>query len=377
MGQSIIKYQQHDISKYLKKLSIIGSLSGIFSSNKTPFLHYRVTENVYCDVFRAENLSRADVSADARLNKYGIGIKTFLEKNSNSYEKIAEFNKQQSLYSSLSDEEKINKIIELRNMRIGFTKSAYDIDTMIYHCVIRNEKGFFLFEEIMHLIDRKNVKKISHSKGNAILFTDGISEYKFDVSKSTLYKRFKTADTFFAQIPVRILENPLKELEKLSLAGEKAIINERIVVPLYSFQKENKVIFPKSGLNIWNASGRKRHPNEVYIPYPKELRDAFDTFFPLRDVPFNVVLPNGKTISMKLCQDGGKALMSNPNKALGEWILRDLLKQPENIIITYDLLLSVGVDSVSFEKIGDKYYLDFVEIGGYEEFIYENILTDI
>jgi len=94
-------------------------------------------------------------------------------------------------------------------------------------------------------------------------------------------------------------------------------------------------------------------------------------------VSFDVELPNGKNLSMKVCQDDGKALMSNPNKALGEWILRDLLKTPENTIVTYDMLLAVGIDAVSFEKIGDKYRLDFVEVGGYEEFLYENVLTDI
>lgn len=376
MGQSIIKYNQHDVDKYLRKLSIVGSLSALFSDNEVPYLHYRVTENIYCDVFGAENLSRADLSADAKLNKYGVGIKTFLAKNRNSFEKIAEFNKQQSLYSELKGKAKVNKIVELRNKRIEFTKEAYEMDKMIYHCVIREKQGIFLFEEMMNLIDSEHLEITSNTRSNNIFFNDGIAEYKFDVSKSTLFKRFITENTF-AYIPVKILDNPLRELEKLDLAGEDAIINERIVVPLYSFKGRTKTVFPKSGLNIWNAGGRVRHHDEIYIPYPKELRETFENFFPDRNTPFDVILPNGKTISMKVCQDGGKALMSNPNKALGEWILRDLLKIPPNTLVTYDMLLEVGVDAVSFEKIGDKYHLDFVEVGGYEDFIYENILADV
>jgi hypothetical protein len=40
---------------------------------------------------------------------------------------------------------------------------------------------------------------------------------------------------------------------------------------------------------------------------------------------------------MKVCHDEGKALMSNPNRTLDEWILRDLLRLPENTIVTYDI----------------------------------------
>lgn len=61
MGQSVVKYNQHDVDKYLKKLSIVGALSALFSDNDVPYLHYRVTENIYCNVFGAENLARADV----------------------------------------------------------------------------------------------------------------------------------------------------------------------------------------------------------------------------------------------------------------------------------------------------------------------------
>lgn len=65
----------------------------------------------------------------------------------------------------------------------------------------------------------------------------------------------------------------------------------------------------------------------------------------------------------------GKAIMSNPNKILGKWLLRDVFELPENTIVTYDMLEKFGVDSVIFTKNfeGD-YSVDFSEIGTYEAF---------
>jgi len=137
----------------------------------------------------AKNLALADISIDAKIGDRGIGIKTFIESNKKTLQKIAEFNKQQELYTSLPAQEKIRKISELRNKRIEFTKTAYALNDMIYHCIVRNQKGFHLYDEPMHEIDIDNLKLLS-SSSHSIFFTDGIEEYRFDGSKSTLYKRF-------------------------------------------------------------------------------------------------------------------------------------------------------------------------------------------
>lgn len=34
----------------------------------------------------------------------------------------------------------------------------------------------------------------------------------------------------------------------------------------------------------------------------------------------------------------GKSIMSNPNKALGKWLLRDVFELPEKTLVTYDML---------------------------------------
>jgi|GEM_PF-1907484 len=79
---------------------------------------------------------------------------------------------------------------------------------------------------------------------------------------------------------------------------------------------------------------------------------------------------------MKVCQQGGKAIMSNPNKDLGKWILRDVLKIPEKKVVKYKDLLEIGIDSVVFEKFDNFYKLDFQKIGSYEFFIQNFVLDD-
>ncbi len=365
---SKINYNKQELDNYLNDLQVVGSLSSLFSDSDIPLLHYRVPENLYCALFGAENLARADVSADAKLRTYGIGIKTFVEGNKRTYQKIAEFNSQVELYKDLEPLDKVKKIAELRNRRITFTKDVYNINNMIYHCIVRNHDGFFLFEEDMFLI---NVDKIILDEVNKHIykFHDDLAEYQFNESKSTLYKRFITED-YFASISVRILENPMEVLRKLNLSGEVAEITEILMLPLYTYDRstKRKIVAKKSGLNQWNASGRRRDPDEVYIPYPIEIRSINENFFPDRNTPFDVTLPNGRTISMKVCQDGGKALMSNPNKDLGKWLLRDILKIEEGVLVTYEMLLEIGIDAIIFEKTNNKYKLNFVKVGKFEEY---------
>ena len=64
----------------------------------------------------------------------------------------------------------------------------------------------------------------------------------------------------------------------------------------------------------------------------------------------------------------GKSIMSNPNKALGKWLLRDVFELPEKTLVTYDMLRIFGVDSVMFTKLEEKKYrIDFCVLGTYEK----------
>ncbi len=362
----IIKYNDKDLNKYLDDLKVVGMLSSLFSDSTTPMLYYRATENLYCNAFGATNLARSDVPADAKLDNIGIGIKTFLEQNKKTYQKIEEFNNQHSLYENLDPENKVKKIAELRNKRLSFTMKTYNIDKMIFHCIVRNDEGFHFYEETMDFIDIDKIT-LQNVKANTIDFTDGNHNYKFNITKSTLYKQFITND-YFAEIKVIIAKDPLSLINREELPAIITITEgEKLVMPLYSYSHGKRIVPEKSGLNQWNAGGRKRDINEVYIPFPAKLRDKYADFFPPRDQSFNVILPSGKEISMKVCQDSGKAIMSNPNKVLGEWILRDVLQLEENELVTYDKLLEIGIDSVAFEKVDDTYKLDFRQIDEIEE----------
>lgn len=100
-------------AEYKKFLKIAGCLSNLFSDSSVPYLYYRIAEKIFCKSFQAEDLSRSDVSADAKKDKLGIGLKTFLAGNSKTFQKVAEFNSDRILYEKLSAEKLVLKIAEL------------------------------------------------------------------------------------------------------------------------------------------------------------------------------------------------------------------------------------------------------------------------
>jgi hypothetical protein len=368
------------VERYKSLLKLIGQLSRLFSDSDKPFLHYRIHENFFCESFASENLGRSDVSIDAKLEAFGIGLKTWVGSNS---QKIAEFNRLSHKFQGLSDEDLIRIVSEYRNDRLIFTRKSYGVDKLIYHVVKRDIESMEILETGMHDIDLNNLV-IDHSRGNNsnVYFADGRNFYHFSKSKNTLYKNFDDLIRL-DQFEVRISENPIEFLESNTIIEKKiidGIFNEkplnRIALRLYSQTKKGKIVYTKSGLNGWNASGRKRDINEIYIPYPKEDRNITKDFFPPKDKSFNLLLPNGDKLSAKVCQQDGKAIMSNPNKALGKWLLRDLLDFEEGRILKYDDLERIGVDTVIFTKIdNNNYRLEFAELGYYEgaNFIDEEI----
>ena len=60
-------------------------------------------------------------------------------------------------------------------------------------------------------------------------------------------------------------------------------------------------------------------------------------------------------LNAKICQAGGKALMSNPNEALGKWILRKVLQKKPWELVTMTDLDRLGFDSVCVENL---HYVD-------------------
>ncbi len=270
----------------------------------------------------------------------------------------------------------------MRNERIKSTMRICGLNDMMYHLVTRSDKYMAIYEEHMDLIDIDNIK-ITKKNKNTIHFNDNIHDYSFSLSKSTLLKRFDTSDTrkifgFY----VDILDDPYDfllsikssgdDINKLQVIKTSDDIVDCIVLPLYS-PRTNEVE-KRSGLNQWNAKGRPRNENEVYIPIPSFIHKYKKGFFEYntndyKTEAFDVKLPNGKTLSMKVAQQGGKALMSNPNSALGEWILREILELKPKELVTKEQLDIIGIDSVKLSKSKDgAYFLDFLKSGSFEDF---------
>lgn len=378
---------KNNIEEYYNLLKTVGSLSNLFSESNIPYLYYRVAENIFCKAFDAKNLSRSDASADASKNSIGIGLKTFVDYNGKSLQKIAEFNKERNNYLDLLSQNKFKDFLKyisnLRNIRLEQTKVIHNLDELFYHCVAREKGKFLIYEEKMDLI---NIKKINTPKikSNSLIFNDSINEYSFNLSKSTLYKRFKIVKP--EVIDIDILNDPLETLRKLfqEYKLEFDVDNkefEYVILPLFSTKFNDVAV--NSGLNQWNANGRNRHPDEVYIPVPSIIHKTFPDFFPpnKKGVYFNLHLPNGKILTSSMCQDSymtiddikvnkGKGLMSKPNKELGGWILRDILKIPSGTLVTYQMLVDLGIDSVEVRKIdNENYEIDFKKLNSYSDFI--------
>ena len=365
---------------YDRMITMMGSLSNLYSTSKKPFLHYRVTENLFCKCLGAENLSRSDITADAKKGDIGVGIKTWVDSN---IQKIAEFDASRPEYEGKSDEEIVRIIADLRNERIDFTERTNGLSQMIYHCTIRDKGVIKIAECPLEPVDIGNIHNVQRGSGrsrNTITFTDGLNDYQFSVPKSTLYKNFSSIQ-IIKELPVKIIPDPFAVLEEKFYGDASFVIaqstpvdepkEDTVYLPLYSTTRaRGKEVMPASGLNIRFAKGRPRSPYEVYIRVPAAFNRLHRAFFPPTDTPFDLLLPDGKHISAKICQQGDKALMSNPNEALGHWLIDDVLKISPQTVITYEMLEKYGVDSVEIEKIDDgKYKINFAKIGSYEDFM--------
>ena len=231
-----------------------------------------------------------------------------------------------------------------------------------------------LFETDYNTIDINNIQAVKNNKAS-LQFEDGHNFYSFNYSKSTLFRKFIIPDNAF-KLPIEIIEDPytllleLFENKDLKPATDKLIKGVNyVILPLYGIKKKEKFIFERSGLNQWNANGRKRDFGEVYIPIPAELHRKYPNFFPKRDQDFSLQIPTGEIFSAKVCQENSKALMTNPNKALSDWLLRKVLQLEEGELATIEKLDKLGFDSVIIMKLDDgSFKIDIMKTNTFIEF---------
>jgi hypothetical protein len=418
--------QQFDFDKslYQELLQSVAAMTLLFSDGPQAYIDYRFVEKLFVLATKGKDISRSDKVFDAIVGepqKIGVGVKTFMIPGNAqaSLEKVQEFTRfsGSGAFDNLSKADIAFKAAEYRNNTVLADSQEYgiDISSSIYHCLVRSGGAGVIHEEPYPLIDLEKIHPIdiqgrvldNFPDGNkGIRFSDGTNIYSYSKSKSVLMKKFDlTLYKTLPPIPLTIDPDIWKKIsnsvvekslnEALSVSEEQGSPSEDttklvpgvdfVILPLYSTRGTTKTVEAASGINQWNAGGRLRKYGEAYIPIPALVHRLAPGFFPERDKPFELVLPNSTDpVNAKVCQQGSKALMSNPNDRLCRWLYKvidskfsdyDFDRPPTREPFTYSDLQRVGRDSVIVIKDRTsshlKYEIRFAELGRYEEFIDE------
>ena len=203
----------------------------------------------------------------------------------------------------------------------------------------------------MNTIDVKNIKLTDLKNKNIIKFNEGGNNYSYNISDSQLSLRFdlkSPVDSFIFTLKKADLEYYINYIVHKSKTKQPV---DSVVLKLYSSRLND--VAEKSGLNQSFAGGRARHHNEVYIPIPILIHQTKPEFFPKRDQTFRIETNTGEKFLAKVCQENSKSLMSNPNKSLGKWILRDILNIKKGEPVTLNHLIKSKINSVVIEKFDE------------------------
>ena len=76
------------------------------------------------------------------------------------------------------------------------------------------------------------------------------------------------------------------EIQKDLIIDNKTLSLDFVILPLYSTEAGNRIVHEKSGINQWNAGGRKRKFGESYIPIPSKISSKKIIYFFLRKMLF-------------------------------------------------------------------------------------------
>lgn len=220
---------------------------------------------------------------------------------------------------------------------------------------------------------------------------DEMGSWQITKSETVAQKRARdlrphfSLKTWIDQLGIR----PCKVIDLVELMGEVGIDAQSLLgdgvaadrydsqvvyLPMYSENKvRGKYVPERNNLNLRFAGGRKRNPYELGLPVPASWRRTHPDFFLPVGEPMRFVLPNGNELSVKRCQQDGKSLMSNPNSALGQWVINDVLGIDVDTPITYDMLSETGIDSIRIRRSQDAetgiplFHIGFAETGSYEK----------
>lgn len=388
-------FKPEEQNKYLKRLQILGMISGLFKElegehGRKPYLHYRNHEILYCKTFDVMSIARSDSAFDAIVRvagkTFGVGLKTWMYNNDYSNQKVAEFNRKSNELRALLNlnkhDELVDKIAQLRNERIQDDKRRYLTDKDIYHIIVRDLDCFHVLETEYKAINRKAISNISKTN-SSIQFCDGENNYSFNISKTTLFKRFDVSQSKrILTYPVKILDNPLSLFDDLySLFDGKIEKNQQksyILLPLYNdktLEVNEKSVFNASLASPKNKGSDTPRPDyEAYAPIPIYVHHLYPKFFGIdalnreerKNHKIKLYLPNNQQIDAKITQDNGKGLQTSPQSVLGKWLLFDLFGLPPRAPLTRELIDEKEIDCIKITKINDKEFL--LDAGSYGEY---------
>lgn len=400
------KFLEKEKNDYIEFLKIFGALSGLFKDNqegtnaRKPYLYYRNHEQLFARVFDVEDLTRKDSAFDAlgkwENDRVGIGLKTWIHTKNYTYQKVAEFNKLAPeviapLIENGTPEEVIEKVSELRNERIMLDKRLYKTDRDVYHFITRDDDLMNIVETSYDLIDIESLELIK-SDGKTYTFKDKLHYYKFYKSKSVLLEQFDASQgEVITQIPIKQFDDPFELIRMIELPKERnEIIYDEIYLPLYQDKKEGRIVSNRSGVNMRHSKSKNKGSNTLRPEYEIEVRIStwihhiFPKFFgidafnedEIKDEnlnDFDLIVPDGRILKGRVKQAKGKSLQTNPQGALGEWILKDVLGLENREVVTWELLDKLGIDSVKITKVDNKQFkITVAETGAYEKFKVDN-----
>ena len=381
MYRNLAPASREQYESTLKTVGSFSSLHGlpriIWNGGATPYIDSTIAKTAYCYYFNGKDVEDDGGAIDLCIKTLGVKISSVLNRLEGIYILIDRFDKQAPLINKQLRKNVVKEIANLRNTSIYLTRNRYGLTSMIDHILIRDVGKVHIYEELIEPININTINNIQFNRNNtAILFQDDSHEYLVDLTQCFLYKKIN-CNIPLKTLQLNILQNPFEAIPKIkppkSALCYNNIEDERlkpsVILPLFSDRTGD--VPEKSGLNQWHAEGRIRDVDEIYIPIPAWIHQRFPGFFPDRDEVFTLITenPSQKSFQVKVCQDNSKALMSNPNKALGHWLLRDIMEIPLGYVMTRSDLRQLNVDSVEIIKLDDQLFkIKLKSYGSYDKF---------
>lgn len=386
--------------EYIEFLKIFGALSGLFKDNqeganaKKPYLYYRNHEQLFARVFSVEDLTRKDSAFDALAvfddERIGIGLKTWIHSRDNSFQKVAEFNKlaPELITPLIADGDHlavVRKVAQLRNERIMLDKRLHKTERNVYHYITRDDHVMNIVESAYDLIDIPSIELIG-DVGKTYTFKDSKHKYKYYKSKSVLLEEFDASRAEIIQtFPIEQFDDPFELIRMIQLPEpQEHMEHEVIFLPLYQDSKpDGRIISECSGINARHGKSKNkgsqtlRPEYEVEVRVSKWIHHVFPDFFGfnaldaehIKTNAFELVLPDGRVLDGRIKQQNGKSLQTNPQGALGEWIIKDVLGFSNREVVTLEYLDELGIDSLKITKEHDtRFKITVAEAGAYEKF---------